>query len=167
LATRLFHLAVFFSHANERKRIERDTGLGDFTQLLEDLRNRLDDGYFSTKEQMVGLQIVAQDTIFEPTRSSFMGMHIDVIQKLRDNKAALKLNSVFGNPSREKSLVSLVKRTCSSVRNSMLQDIRSSICGDSAAALAAFTYSTATKFKRGGPGLNLDVGYSVHMALLV
>lgn len=45
-------------------------------------------------------------------------------QKLRDNKAAMKLGVVFGNPSREKSLFSVVKKTCSSVRNSFRQDVR-------------------------------------------
>ncbi|KAF7333087.1 hypothetical protein MVEN_02373700 [Mycena venus] len=166
LATRLFQLAIFFNHANDRKRADKDSNAGDLTQLIDDLRTRLDDGYFFTKEQTRNIRTQAQDTIFEATRTSFMGMHTDVIQKLRDNKTTLKLNSVFGNPSREKSLVSLVKKTCSSVRNSLRQDIRNSICGDTASTLAEFTYSSATKFKRGGPGLNLEVGYTVHIALL-
>ncbi|KAJ6574072.1 hypothetical protein B0H19DRAFT_933473, partial [Mycena capillaripes] len=167
LATCLYQMAILFSHANERKKADKDNSLVDFTQLLEDLRTRLDEGYLFTKEQMRNIRTQAQDTIYEATRTSFMGMHTDMMQKLRDNKAPLKLNSVFGNPSREKSLVSLVKRTCSSVCNSLRQDIRNGICGDSPATLAEFTYSSATKFKRGGPGLNLDVGYTVHMALLV
>ncbi|KAJ7885671.1 hypothetical protein B0H14DRAFT_3431624 [Mycena olivaceomarginata] len=166
LATRLYQLAIAFAHANEKKKANKDGSMADFTQLLEDLRTRLDDGYLFTKEQLRNIRTQAQDTIYEAARTSFMGMHTDVMQKLRDNKAALKLNGVFGNPSREKSLVSIVKRTCSSVRNSLRQDVRNSICGDNTATLAAFTYSSATKFKRGGPGLSLDVGYSIHMALL-
>ncbi|KAJ7082158.1 hypothetical protein C8R43DRAFT_965510 [Mycena crocata] len=55
----------------------------------------------------------------------------------------MKLTTVFGNPSREKALVAIVKRICSSVRNSLRQD-----------------------FKRGGAGSNLDVGFTVHNALL-
>lgn len=81
----------------------------------------------------------AQDTIYEATRTSFMMMHIDIVvcanafcfsselivgqQKLRDNKVTLKLNSIFGNPSREKALVSVVKKTSSSVRNALRQDV--------------------------------------------
>ncbi|KAJ7676314.1 hypothetical protein B0H14DRAFT_2423568, partial [Mycena olivaceomarginata] len=176
LATRLYQLAIAFAHANEKKKANKDGSMADFTQLLEDLRTRLDDGYLFTKEQLRNIRTQAQDTIYEAARTSFMGMHTDVRQKLGDNKAALKLNGVFGNPSREKSLVSIVKRTCSSVRNSLRQDVpldspllrfENSICGDNTATLAAFTYSSATKFKRGGPGLSLDVGYSIHMALLV
>ncbi|KAJ7328007.1 hypothetical protein DFH08DRAFT_709949, partial [Mycena albidolilacea] len=156
LATRLYQMAILFSHANERKKADKDSSLADFTQLLEDLRTRLDEGYLFTKEQMRNIRTQAQDTIYEATRTSFMQMHTDVMQKLHDNKAPLKLNSVFGNPSREKSLVSLVKRMCSRIRNSLCQDIRNGICGDSPATLAEFTYSSATKFKRGGPGLNLS-----------
>lgn len=33
--------------------------------------------------------------------------------------------------------------------------------------LAEFTYASATKFKRGGPGLGLDIGFTIHVALLV
>jgi hypothetical protein len=47
-------------------------------------------------------------------------------QKLRDNKGTAKLTSVFGNPAREKILFPLVKRICSSVRNSFRQDVSAS-----------------------------------------
>ncbi|KAJ7932001.1 hypothetical protein B0H13DRAFT_1857417 [Mycena leptocephala] len=93
----------------------------------------------------------AQDTIYEATRTSFMMMHTDVVQKLRDNRVTLKLNAVFGNPSREKALVSV---------------LRTSICGNTPATLAQFTYSSANKFKRGGSGVDLDVSFTIHNALL-
>ncbi|KAJ7160224.1 hypothetical protein C8R46DRAFT_1194629 [Mycena filopes] len=167
LSTRLFSVVLFFVNVNERARLDDQARIEDLTQLLEDLRVRLDDGYIFTREQTKNIRTQAQDTIYEATRTSFIMMHVDVIQKLRDNKTSMKLNGVFGNPSREKSLISLVKKICSSVRNSFRQDIRNSICGDSPATLASFTYSSATKFKRGGPGLNLDVGFTIHNALLV
>ncbi|KAJ7832495.1 hypothetical protein B0H13DRAFT_1573118, partial [Mycena leptocephala] len=167
LSTRLFHLAVFYSHANETKRTADQNSIENLTNLMEDLRVRLDEGYTFTKEQMRNIRTQAQDTIYEATRTSFMMMHTDVLQKLRENKVGIKLNGVFGNPSREKALVSIVKKTCSSVRNSFRQDLRSSICGDTPSTLAQFTFASATKFKRGGPGLSLDVSFTIHNALLV
>ncbi|KAJ7829262.1 hypothetical protein B0H13DRAFT_2679917 [Mycena leptocephala] len=166
LSTRLFHLAVFYSHANETKRAADQNSIENLTNLMEDLRVRLDEGYTFTKEQMRNIRTQAQDTIYEATRTSFMMMHTDVLQKLRKNKVGIKLNGVFGNPSREKALVSIVKKTCSSVRNSFRQDLRSSICGDTPSTLAQFTFASATKFKRGGPGLSLDVSFTIHNALL-
>ncbi|KAJ7633336.1 hypothetical protein DFH06DRAFT_910655, partial [Mycena polygramma] len=166
LSTRLFQMGVFYAYVNETKRAAEQNSLENLPQLLEDLRIRLDDGYTFTKDQTRNIRAQAQDTIYEPTRTSFMMMHLDVLARLRDNKVATKLTGVFGNPSREKLLFSLVRRTCSSVRNSFRQDIRNSICGNSPAPLATFTYVTAMKFKRGGPGPALDVGYTVHNALL-
>ncbi|KAJ7711757.1 hypothetical protein B0H16DRAFT_1815801 [Mycena metata] len=166
LATRLYHLAVFLNHANAMKQAAPQGNIDSLTHLLEDLRVRLDDGYTFTREQMRNIRTQAQDTIYEATRTSFMTMHTDVMNKLKDARVTLKLNSVFGNPSREKALMSVVKKTCSSVRNSLRQDLRNGICGDSPSMLAEFTYASATKFKRGGPGLGLDIGFTIHVALL-
>ncbi|KAK7039555.1 hypothetical protein R3P38DRAFT_2900373 [Favolaschia claudopus] len=166
LSTRLFHMAVLFGFVNESKHDAQKNSIDNITQLLDDLRVRLDDTYTFTREQTRNIRAVAQDTIYEPTRTSFMRMHLDVLQKLRDDKTGTKLTAVFGNAAREKALASLVKRTCSSVRNSFRQDLRNSMCGDSTTPLAQLTYATAMKFKRGGAGVKLDVGYSVHNAIL-
>jgi hypothetical protein len=53
LSTRLFALALFFADINERNRVNDQGRIEDLTQLLDDLRIRLDDGYTFTKEQMV------------------------------------------------------------------------------------------------------------------
>ncbi|KAK7027591.1 hypothetical protein R3P38DRAFT_2526299 [Favolaschia claudopus] len=175
LSTRLFHMAVLFGFVNESKHDMQKNSIDNITQLLDDLRVRLDDSYTFTREQTArkrlglltkNIRAVAQDTIFEATRTSFMRMHLDVMQKLRDDKAGMKLTAVFGNTAREKAFASLVKRTCSSVRNSFRQDLQNSMCGDSTTPLAQLTYATAMKFKWGGAGVKLDVGYSVHNAIL-
>ncbi|KAJ7606700.1 hypothetical protein FB45DRAFT_670086, partial [Roridomyces roridus] len=135
--------------------------------LLEDLRVRLDEGYTFTSEQKKNIRVQVQDTIYEASRTAFIGMNADVMKKLTEHKDSMKLSVVFGNPLREKALFVLVKRICSSVRNSFRQDILNSICAETAVNLPDFAYASATKFKRGGPGLNLPVGFTVHVALLV
>ncbi|KAJ7922126.1 hypothetical protein B0H13DRAFT_1551081, partial [Mycena leptocephala] len=163
LSTRLFQMGLFMAHANESRHAAEQNNIENIAQPLDDLRIRLDDGYTFTRDQMVrvlsqkSIRAQAQDIIYEPTCTSFTKMHLD--QKLRDNKGTAKLTSVFGNPAREKILFPLVKRICSSVRHSFRQDIRNSICGDCPAMFADFTYISAMKFKRGGPGISLDVGY--------
>ncbi|KAJ7603919.1 hypothetical protein FB45DRAFT_678943, partial [Roridomyces roridus] len=165
LSTRIYQTALQFSHANDRKKAEKDSGLGQYSQLLEDLRIRLDEGYTFTSEQKKNIRVQVQDTIYEASRTSFREPNRGVSKKLTENKQSMKLSGVFGNPSREKALFVLVKRICSSVRNSLRQDIRNSI--EAAVNLPDFAYASATKFKRGGPGLNLPVGFTVHVALLV
>ncbi|KAJ7842058.1 hypothetical protein B0H13DRAFT_2286811 [Mycena leptocephala] len=174
LSTRLFHLAVFYSHANEIKRAADQNSIENLTNLMEDLRVRLDEEYTFTKEQMRNIRTQAQDTIYEAACTSFMMMHTDVLEhriflhwKPRiESPVGIKLNGVFGNPSREKALVSIVKKTCSSVRNFFRQDLHSSICEDTPSTLAQFTFASATKFKCGGPGLSLDVSFTIHNVLL-
>jgi hypothetical protein len=53
LSTHLFALALFFADINERNCVNDQGRIKDLTQLLDDLRIRLDDGYTFTKEQMV------------------------------------------------------------------------------------------------------------------
>ncbi|KAJ7821504.1 hypothetical protein B0H13DRAFT_1920674 [Mycena leptocephala] len=164
LSTRLFQMGLFMAHANESRRAAEQNNIENMPSFSMTFvsASMMDTPSPETNEEH---PCSGQDIIYEPTRTSFMKMHLDVIQKLCDNKGTAKLTSVFGNPAREKILFPLVKRICSSVRNSFRQDIRNSICGDSP-LLGRFTYTSAMKFKRGGPGISLDVGYSVHNAIL-
>ncbi|KAJ7110367.1 hypothetical protein C8R43DRAFT_1139377 [Mycena crocata] len=166
LSTRLLTLAIMFDNANEQRALAERNSIETLTKLLDDLRIRLDDGYVFTKEQLRNIRMQVQDAIYEASRTSFMMLYTEIMKRLSDDKVNMKLTTVFGNPSREKALVAIVKRICSSVRNSLRQDLRNSICGDSPDSLAVFMYATAMKFKRGGAGSNLDVGFTVHNALL-
>lgn len=96
----------------------------------------------------------------------------------------MKMGNVFGRPAREKKLTSLIKKTCSSVRNAYRQDVsslifilsdaclipcqlRQSISPAQFQSLAQFTYNSALKYKRGGPGEKLDHAFTVHNVILV
>lgn len=53
LSTRLHTLAVIYAEGNDRRQAAQLNNISDLTQLLEDLRVRLDDDYKFTKEQLV------------------------------------------------------------------------------------------------------------------
>jgi hypothetical protein len=81
--------------------------------------------------------------IYQHTRTNFITMNVDVMvsskqdlwlpdyklinprQKyIRENHASMGLSNVIGNPARERALSSSIKKTCSSVRNALRQDVR-------------------------------------------
>jgi hypothetical protein len=105
---------------------------------------------------------------------------------LRDNHQSMGLSNIIGNHSREKTLASVTKKTCSSVRNAFRQDvskvycvshthadnpllpqIRDSIIGAGACTLAEFTFQSANKYRRGQFDEKMGLGYSIHNVILV
>jgi len=80
--------------------------------------------------------------IYQPTRTNFITMNVDLMvcrviyrvrndhelsdsqqKHIRENHTSMGLSNVIGNPSREKTLASALKKTCSSVRNAFRQDV--------------------------------------------
>ncbi|KAH9945636.1 hypothetical protein B0H21DRAFT_693888, partial [Amylocystis lapponica] len=168
LATRTYHLAVVFHGIAERRRQDaKANGIENVAEVFNDLKIRLDDTFNFTSEQRGNIRGVAQDAIFQADRTAFIAMHWDVERMCREQQNDLKLTNIYGSPVREKVLMAFIKRTCSSVRNSFRQDIRNSIVGETRCTLAEFSYESAVKYKRGGPGEKVEAGFTIHNALLV
>ncbi|KAJ7653775.1 hypothetical protein B0H17DRAFT_849854, partial [Mycena rosella] len=74
---------------------------------------------------------------------------------------------IFGVPVREQKLMSVLRRTCSVVRNTFREDIRDSINPGDFTPLDRFTYAMASKYKLGGAVGDLSDLFSTHAALLV
>ncbi|KAJ7710475.1 hypothetical protein B0H17DRAFT_856267, partial [Mycena rosella] len=168
LATRLYITAVVLSEAAERHRREQEsTFAGDLKTMMRDLQIRLDDGFVLTSNQKVNMRAVAQDVIHESTRMVFYTMHVDVLAALKKDAKRMDFDNIFGIPVREKKMVSVLKKTCSSVRNAFRQDISSSINPANFIALDRLTYTLASKYKIGGAVGELSELFTVHAALLV
>lgn len=92
--------------------------------------------------------------------------------------------NVFGNAAREQELSSHIKKVCSSVRNAFRQEVRSFAITLSSkdltaiyqisdsidskkCSLSAFTYRSATKFRRGQYEDSMGFGFTIHNAILV
>jgi hypothetical protein len=160
----------------------------------------------SSKRQR-NIRRAANDTIYQANRTNFITMNVDLMvwltkscnglpykltltipqQKyIRDNHTSMGLSNIIGNHSREKILASVVKKTCSSVRNAFRQDvskvycvlhihadnpllpqIRDSIIGAGACTLAEFTFQSANKYRRGQFDEKMGLGYSIHNVILV
>ncbi|KAI0355310.1 hypothetical protein OH77DRAFT_1511597 [Trametes cingulata] len=165
LATRTYTLAAIFALINTCKRSQsasQDTGVDDLPGLFNDLKIRLEDTFNLTKEQRENIRAITQDMIYQANRVTFKALADDVEKHLRGDQAMLRLTNIFGSPFREKILSTHLKRVASSVRNAFRQDIRDSISGDKKCSLKDFTFQSAVKYKRGGPGDRLDVGYTIH-----
>ncbi|RDB27985.1 hypothetical protein Hypma_002123 [Hypsizygus marmoreus] len=168
LATRLYLLAVVYSEAAERRRITDEQGVSDLKGLFTDLKIRLEETFTFNGEQRTNIRSVAQDVIYQANRTSFVTMHLSVETIVSEDRSGMKMGNIYGSPAREKQLLTLIKRTCSSVRNAFRVDIKNSVGIDcnSVESLEEFTYRTAMKYKRGGAGEKLDIGFTIHNALL-
>ncbi|KAI0643849.1 hypothetical protein C8Q79DRAFT_914515 [Trametes meyenii] len=169
LATRTYMLAtIYWSHIEREKQASAAKNeVNNLPGLFADLRIRLKDGFQLTKEQKENIRCIAQDLIYKPTQFTFKALFIEVDKTIRDNKDQLNMTNIFFSPAREKVLTSHIRKTCSSVRNGFRQDVRDSVIGEKIRSLQEFTFHISFKYKRGGPGEKLDIGYTIHNALLV
>ncbi|KAL6306472.1 hypothetical protein BKA93DRAFT_729265, partial [Sparassis latifolia] len=170
LATRLYLLAAIYGDIAERHRLSQESGVADLKAIMTDMKIRLDDSFKFTTEQRANIRGIAQDVVYQANRTSFGMMNLSVEKILRADVINIKLENVYGIPAREKLLISLIRKTCSSVRNAFRQDIHDSILGTSQAGITSltdFTLKSAMKYKHGGAGEKLDLAFTIHNVILV
>ncbi|CDO76793.1 hypothetical protein BN946_scf184978.g22 [Trametes cinnabarina] len=168
LATRLYTLGSILALGAEQKRAAAVAAksVQDLPALFNDLKIRLENTFVFTSQQRDNIRAIAQDVIYQADRTVFKTMFTDTI--LEKDREKLRLTNVYGNPWRMKQLSTLIRLTCSSVRNHFRRDICESIddAGKKKSSLNSFTYKSAMKYKLGGAGAQLDVAYAVHNAIL-
>ncbi|THU84752.1 hypothetical protein K435DRAFT_806470, partial [Dendrothele bispora CBS 962.96] len=168
-SARLFMLAHSMQMVNEAKARdeERSRGTEDYKGMLDDMKARISTSFALSTEQLSEVRNYLQDLLFEKTRTSFCKVHNEAKINWKKEKISLKLANVVGNPAREKTLNTKAGRMSSSIRNQMQNEIYASIAGPTRKSLKDFTYDTAIKYKRGGPGSKeLDSGLLAHKAIL-
>ncbi|KZP25514.1 hypothetical protein FIBSPDRAFT_733867, partial [Athelia psychrophila] len=164
--TRLYLLAAIYCDISERKRATRDQDIVDLKDMMLDLKIRLEVTFVLTKDQKTNIRKTASDIIYQANRTRFVTMNVDVMKYVRDHSSNLGFANVFGNAAREQELSSHIKKVCSSVRNAFRQEISDSI-DSKKCSLSAFTYRSATKFRRGQYEDSMGFGFTIHNAILV
>ncbi|KAK7027824.1 hypothetical protein R3P38DRAFT_2940391 [Favolaschia claudopus] len=168
MATRVVLLAAQFGDAAERRRKEKmeEQEKTDHRAMWRDLQVRLEETFTFTRQQKTHIRGVVQDVIYEGNRTKFLKLHVDVWDAVERRKKELSLDNIFGVPGREKILGQLIKRQCSSVRNSWRTDLIASIKPKKFTSLADFVYNSANKYRMGGGGGELPQIYTIHAVLL-
>ncbi|EGO26562.1 hypothetical protein SERLADRAFT_463750 [Serpula lacrymans var. lacrymans S7.9] len=89
---------TLFGEAAERHRQARDSPFSgeDIRALFADLKIRLEDSFCFTAEQKANIRIITQDIIFQPTRTGFKSINIEVKKTLQTEKENMRLMNVFG-----------------------------------------------------------------------
>ncbi|PBK63274.1 hypothetical protein ARMSODRAFT_894656 [Armillaria solidipes] len=100
-----------FKHRNEK-----DEGIGNIQGLFNDIKIRLEDTFALTKEQEANIRAIARDVIYAPSCASVTDMHLEVLTILEKEKVTLRFTNIFGNPARERVLLSCIKSHCASVQ---------------------------------------------------
>ncbi|KIJ60408.1 hypothetical protein HYDPIDRAFT_98863, partial [Hydnomerulius pinastri MD-312] len=165
IATRSYLLAAIFSLIKENRAMtnaHRNT-----QQFLADLQIRLEVTFSLSPEQKANVRIIAGDLLFDCSHITFMSMYFDVESKIQQSQKDLKFTNIYGNPAREKQLVTHIKRQCSSIRNSFRELLRDSVIGDNTCTLSDCVFEAASKYKIGGPTSGLGPAYTAQLAILV
>ncbi|KAG2124002.1 hypothetical protein DEU56DRAFT_983680 [Suillus clintonianus] len=163
LATRTYLLGSIFCILKEQRMIAASH---QSTQtLLADLQIRLEATFSLSPEQRTNIRIVGCDLIFDPNRITFMTLHFDVADHLREDREAFKLTNIYGNPARERFLTIYIKCQCSSIRNSFRELLRDSVIGDNTSTLSDFIYDSSNRFRRAGG--NSDLGHATRARLAI
>ncbi|KAK0448237.1 hypothetical protein EV421DRAFT_1900875 [Armillaria borealis] len=144
--TRLYLLAVMLDLFKRRN--EEDEGIGNIQGLFNDMKIRLEDTFAPTKEQEANIRAIARDVIYAPGCTSVADMHLEVLAILEKEKVPLRFTNIFGNPAREKVLLSSIKSHCASVRGHFKEAIFKSVPNT---PLDVFTLEMNQKFRRFRP----------------
>ncbi|THH28853.1 hypothetical protein EUX98_g5331 [Antrodiella citrinella] len=117
-------------------------------QMVE-LRAQADENFAVTGDQKTNVRIIAGDLLFDPNRIAFMELHQDVDIELQHHYKTLFKN-VYGNPIRERALLTCVKKQCSEQRNRFREILISSVVEPETLPLNEVLLITVGAFKRGG-----------------
>ncbi|KAJ3897710.1 hypothetical protein F5879DRAFT_783927, partial [Lentinula edodes] len=137
LLTRLYQLAITFDLENQRPKAS-EIDVQTMQAMMKDLKVRLEQTFSLTRSQAKTIRILAQEKIYEPTRTCYTEINHDVLDYIRTHNEELNYSNVIGNPAYEVVMEKEVKKVCSSVRNNFCQHLRDSVT--SCVDVATFTH---------------------------
>ncbi|KAJ3887183.1 hypothetical protein GG344DRAFT_30126, partial [Lentinula edodes] len=122
LSTRLLTLAVIFDLENQHPK-EDENDLQSMRAMWKDLKIRLEQTFLLTAAQTKSICLIAQEKIYDPLRTCYLGLNRDVFDYIKANSEEMCFSNVFGNAAYEDTLRKAIKKVCSSVRNAFWQHI--------------------------------------------
>ncbi|KAJ3900294.1 hypothetical protein F5879DRAFT_993015 [Lentinula edodes] len=152
LLTRLYQLAITFDLENKRPKAD-GIDVQTMQAMMKDLKIRLEQTFSLTRSQTRTIRLLAQEKMFDPMRTCYMGVNQDVFDYIRAHSEELNYSNVMGNPSYELVMLKEVKKACSSIRNNFRQHLRDSITVYIDAV--AFTHKMKKLYQRPG-GVTYD-----------
>ncbi|EAU81084.2 hypothetical protein CC1G_10375 [Coprinopsis cinerea okayama7 len=139
--------------------------------LLNDIALRLEDNFSLSQDQKKLVRRTTQRLIIQPSRLSYSGLATDGVRRVKQ-KYASQFANAFSTDSRTETTTAFFKRTASSVRNALRQDIRDSIGlgeeGTGPIHLSRFVVSVVLKYygePESSDKLNTK-GYVMKLALM-
>ncbi|EJD51251.1 hypothetical protein AURDEDRAFT_159655 [Auricularia subglabra TFB-10046 SS5] len=164
---------VYMLAATFKVSIGVDSFASQFALILGDLKNikeEFEAHFILSEDQKTVVRVFAQEEIFKPKRMDFMTMHIDVLQRIMQNRKDLGYDLVFKSPARENILGTYNKTYCSGLRNQVRISVRdgATVGHKSAVHIIKFTMELAEKYQRGGAAAvySLDNEHTLKCALL-
>ncbi|THH06783.1 hypothetical protein EW146_g9504 [Bondarzewia mesenterica] len=145
LQIRIWHLARQYQLLNIFEKAQGNAQ--KLTTTIEDLKTLSHTNFKLNREQTNHLLRQSKEMAFQPDRTSWMQLHVELEQTVRNHTGFI---SVFGNDWREKVLRDECKEKARSARNQL--------------RLAIF--NCLRNLRGGGPGALLAIEFQLHVALL-
>ncbi|KAH9009159.1 hypothetical protein EDB84DRAFT_1571438 [Lactarius hengduanensis] len=135
--------------------------------IMSDVHTRLEETFAFTPEQKVNIRLVSGELLLDPNRVRYTQMSIDVEIRIRERQRDLRFFHIFGNLARQRLLGTIIRRTCSSLRNAYREMLRDSVIGSNTLTLDDFVINLTNRFPSSLPSqVLLGRPFIVHVALL-
>ncbi|KAJ3803639.1 hypothetical protein F5876DRAFT_84831 [Lentinula aff. lateritia] len=128
LLTRLYQLAITFDLENQRPKADEIN-----VQTMQAMTLCL------TKSQMKTIRKLAQEKIYNPLRTSYMDLDLDILEYIRPHAEETNYSNVVGNPAYEVAMEQVAKK---------LDKLRDSISSSMTAIV--FTHKMSKLYRRTG-----------------
>ncbi|KIY48735.1 hypothetical protein FISHEDRAFT_73328 [Fistulina hepatica ATCC 64428] len=133
--------------------------------LIQDIRNMLEERFKLNKEQRDNVRRVTGDILYSPMTHKFMNVHLETFMKLSQNPDKYGMKLLFGSPHKEKAVRAFCKEMGTSERGKLQRDLVASVT-TRLTSLERFTYNSSSKFKIGSLSVNGDPAITAHNVLL-
>ncbi|KAH8983088.1 hypothetical protein EDB86DRAFT_2834093 [Lactarius hatsudake] len=135
--------------------------------IMSDVHTRLEETFTFTPEQKVNICLVSGELLLDPNRVRYTQMSIDVEIRIRERQRDLHFFHIFGNLARQRLLGTMIRRTCSSLRNAYREMLRDSVISPNTLTLDDFVINLTNRFPSSLPSqVLLGRPFIVHVALL-
>ncbi|KAH9083756.1 hypothetical protein EDB83DRAFT_2309676 [Lactarius deliciosus] len=135
--------------------------------IMSDVHTHLEETFAFTPEQKVNIHLVSGELLLDPNRVRYTQMSIDIEIRIRERQRDLHFLHIFGNLAHQRLLGTMIRRTCSSLRNTYQEMLRDSIFGHNTLTLDDFVINLTNWFPSSLPSqVLLGHSFIVHVALL-
>ncbi|KAI0754108.1 hypothetical protein C8Q80DRAFT_346356 [Daedaleopsis nitida] len=164
LKHRIWLQILLYNVLNKLDSVDRSTSRLEERVTQTEAQNR--EAWKLEPERKAIVRLHARDIIFDPSRTSFMDMNLDLLKLFESNRVKFGFEDIFDDEMRKTRFKAECKDKSSRARTALRSEIITSVFGRARTDLEHATWKIAEKFHIGGAGTTLSPDYQLLVALL-